>query len=84
MKKKDVIYLVLAVGILLTAGYIAYTKLLTHKGPNAGVQVDVVGTIPANFNDTAINLIGDSTKVLDFYQPIDLTTGLNNPAPFGH
>lgn len=84
MKKKDIVYLILAVVILFAAGYIAYAKLLTHGSSQSGVQVDVVGTIQSSFSQDDLDTLADPTKVLDFYQPVDLTTGLNNTAPFGH
>jgi hypothetical protein len=84
MKKKDLIYLVLAVVILLVAGYVGYTQLIP-KNANAGsttVQVEKVGTFDGTMDAAGLAAIGDTTKVNDYDSPTDLT-GLGNPAPFG-
>ncbi len=45
MKQKDVIYLLVAVVILLVAGYIVYLNLMPKSSAEQGVKVDNVGTI---------------------------------------
>ncbi len=83
MKKKDLIYLLLAVGILLGAGYIGYTQLMPKKSASSNVvKVDKVGEIPAEMNAEGIAAINDPKQVVDFNSPVDLS-GLNNQAPFG-
>ena len=84
MKRKDIVYLLLAVGILLVAGYLGYTQLVPQKGSSSKtVQVEVVGPISDTFDDNALAQVTDGSKVRDFSVPIDLTTGLNNRAIFG-
>lgn len=83
MKSKDIVYLLLAVAIFLVAGYIGYGQLQPKKGAANITQVDVVGTFDANFDPNVLATLNDTSKTQDFFSPIDLTTGLNNPAPFG-
>ena len=82
MKKKDTIYAVLAVLILMVAGYIGYTQLVPHKAADAGVKVEKVGSIPAQLDSQGMARISDVNAVMDFNLPVDLT-GLGNQAPFG-
>jgi len=82
MKKKDLVYLLLAVGILLGAGYLGYTQLLPKKAASSVVQVEKIGAIPDHLDSAGLAAINDSTKVQDFNSPVDLT-GLGNAAVFG-
>lgn len=84
MKPKDIVMLCVAVVILLGCGYVAYTQLLPHKstGASAGVQVEVIGVIPNQLDQTGISMLNDRTKVMDYNTPISMT-GLNNNQPFG-
>lgn len=84
MKTKDLISLVVAVVILLVAGYIVLTQLMPKpQGSANGVEVEVVGEIKPNFDEQALTLLSDAEKTRDFSVPVDLTTGLNNTAVFG-
>ena len=84
MKKKDITYLLLAVGILLVAGYIGYTQLLPKQttGSSTTVSVDKAGVIPSDMDASGLAAINDPTKAVDFNLAVDLS-GLNNQAPFG-
>jgi hypothetical protein len=85
MKKKDMLLLVVAAGIFIVAGYIIFTQLAPQGsggGQKKGVDVEVIGKIPSSMDDSALELIQDQEKVLDFNSPVDLT-GLGNKAPFG-
>ncbi|MBW4061303.1 hypothetical protein HJC99_01885 [Candidatus Saccharibacteria bacterium] len=89
MKKKDIVSLVIAVVILMAAGYIAYTQLLSPKQTATGetkgaTQVDVIGAIPASLDSAGLATLNDPTKTVDYTPQIDLTTGLGNPTPFGN
>ena len=83
MKSKDIFYLLIAVVILLGAGYLGYTQLMPKKTADQGVKVEVVGDIPADMDQSALATIRDRDKVVDYSVLIDLTTGLNNAQPFG-
>jgi hypothetical protein len=83
MKTRDVVYMLLAVVILLVAGYLGYTQLVPQKQGAKTVQVEVVGPISESYDDNALARITDGSKVRDFSVPMDLSTGLNNTAPFG-
>jgi hypothetical protein len=83
MKSKDIVYLLLAVVILLVAGYLGYTQLVPQQKGAKTVQVEVVGPIDENFDGAALAQVTDGSKVRDFGVQLDLTSGLNNQAPFG-
>lgn len=85
MKKKDVIFAILAVVILLVAGYIAYTQLMPKKSAAAQskvVMVEVIGPIPSSLNEQGLAILTDPKQVVNFNSPVDFT-GLGNAAPFG-
>lgn len=84
MKKRDLVYLLLAVTIFLVAGYLAYTQLLPANSNQSqkAVEVEHVGTIPASLDGPGLSLLKDSSKTQDFNSPEDLK-GLGNKAPFG-
>lgn len=83
MKKKDLMYLVVAVVILLVAGYLAYTQLMPKKTTaSEGVQVEKIGEIPAQLDAEGLARVSNPAKVVDFNSPVDLS-GLGNPSPFG-
>ncbi len=85
MKKKDLIYLFIAVVILLVAGYLAYTQVIAPKSQAAkqDVTAEVVGEIKPNFNDPAITALTDTTKNHDYMVDIDINAGVNNASVFG-
>lgn len=83
MKKKDMIFALLAVVILLVAGYIGYTQLAPKSTTATNtVEVEKVGVIPADLDTGGLKAITDTTRVLDFNAAVDLT-GLGTAAPFG-
>lgn len=85
MKKKDLLYLILAVGILLVAGYVVVTQLMPKDTTKQeGVTVEVVGAIEPDYDSVSLSELGNAEKVQDFSVPFDLTTGLGNPAIFGN
>jgi hypothetical protein len=86
MKKKDTIYLVLAVLIFLVVGYVGYTQVLAPKkgakAASAGVTVEKIGVIPSSLDQSAVSQLSNAALVQDFNSPVDLS-GLGNNAPFG-
>ncbi len=82
MKQKDVIFAVLAVVILLVAGYVGYTQLVPKKATSKVVEVETVGPIPAELDQAGLARLDDPVKTVDFNSTPDLT-GLGNKAPFG-
>ena len=87
MKRKDATMLVVAVLILLVAGYIVSTQILKPKAGSsakAGVPVEVVGSIPSSLDSSELGVLGDTSKTQDFTPNVDLTTGLGSGAPFGN
>lgn len=84
MKTRDLVYLVLAVVILLVAGYLAFTLLMpgSTTSTKSGVQVERVGDIPANLQGAGYTILAEGKKAVDYNSPTDLS-GLGNKAPFG-
>jgi len=85
MKKKDLIYLFIAVAILLLAGYLAYTQVFASKMQAAKKveQVEIISAIKPDFNSGAMSALTDATKNRDYSVVIDINAGVNNPAVFG-
>lgn len=76
--------LVVAVLILLVAGYIVMTQVLPKPASSGqGTQVEVVGEIKPDFDQAALDQLSDASKIRDYSVPLDLQTGLNNAAVFG-
>ena len=83
MKTKDLILLLVAAAIFLVCGYVGYTQLVPKKaGAGKAVQVEVIGSIPAQMDASGMSWINDPSKVQDDDTPINLTA-LGNAAPFG-
>jgi hypothetical protein len=82
VKKKDLMYLLLAVVIMLVAGYVGYTQLMPKKPNSTVVEVEKIGKIPSQLDAAGIARISDPEKVVNFDLPVDLS-GLNNRTPFG-
>jgi ABC-type oligopeptide transport system substrate-binding subunit len=83
VKKRDLIYLMMAVTMFLVAGYVGYTQLAPKSNTgNSGEKVYKVGTIPASFDAQAKKVLTDSSKAQDFGGISDYN-GLGNKAPFG-
>lgn len=84
MKSKDMVMLVVAAVIFLVCGYVAYTQLSPKKSNTSkAVQVEVIGSIPSQMDASGASWLNDTSKVQDYDSPINLTSGLNNTAPFG-
>lgn len=84
MKTKDLMALVVAVLILLVAGYIVMTQILPKPASSSqGTQVEVVGEIKPGFDQAALTQLSDASNIRDYSVPLDLQTGLNNAAVFG-
>jgi hypothetical protein len=83
VKTKDVVYLLIAVTIFLGAGYVGYTQLVPAKSKGSkSVTVEVVGKVPGSLDKSGIDRLNDSSKVLDYDSPVDLSN-LGNTQPFG-
>ena len=83
MKKKDMTALVFAAVIFLVIGYVLYSQLaVPKKATSKVVEVEVVGPITAQFDQSGMAYLNNSSEVQDFNSPVDLTE-LNNTEPFG-
>ena len=84
MKTKDIIELVAAVLIFVVAGYFIYTMLAPKPSSSAPAATIVeVTPIDPNFDQGALQSIGDPSQTRDFYTPPNLQSGLGNTQPFG-
>jgi hypothetical protein len=83
MKKRDIFFLLLAAVILGVAGYLGYSQLAPKRATANGVEVEKVGVIPSSMDADGVATLRDPAKVRDYYAPVDLSSGLNNTAPFG-
>jgi hypothetical protein len=82
VKQKDLVYLVIAVVIILVAGYVVYLNLAPKNSAGSEVKVNIVGAIPSEMDSEGQKSLADPTKTKDYSSPIEFT-GLNNAAPFG-
>jgi nucleoside permease NupC len=82
MKRKDIVYLLLAAVIMTVAGLIFYKQIAPQK--QTGVQVEVVEPIKDSFNQEALSKLGDPAVAKDYYQSVDpLGEGIGASSPFG-
>ncbi|HVE81188.1 MAG TPA: hypothetical protein VNA68_03595 [Candidatus Dormibacteraeota bacterium] len=83
MKRKEMIQLVVAITILLAAGYLIFTMLVPRKAANQkGLTYEKVTPINPDFNEEALRSLTDSSLSRDFYAPPDLKSGVGNSQPF--
>lgn len=83
MKRKDVGLILLAAIIFCVVGYLGFQALMPKSTQSSGVEVEVVTPIQSSFNEAAIKRLQDRVDAEDSYVAPNLTTGLNNPTPFG-
>jgi len=85
MKQKDIVYLLIAVVILLAAGYLAYTQVIAPKSQAANkvVTYEVVSEIRPDFNPSALAALADGIKNTNYSVVIDINAGVGNPDIFG-
>ena len=82
MKKKDTIYLVIALAIFVVMGVLIYSHFAGKSGSKGVTQVEVVDPIASTFNQSAISSLNDPTQAINFLPTVSLD-GLGNSAPFG-
>ncbi len=85
MKKNDLIALVVALALLVGAGYyyISQNGSSATTASTTANQVEVVPTInPTLDANGTLDKLNTTYKVQDYKQPVDLS-GLGNTAPFG-
>ncbi|QQR52985.1 hypothetical protein IPG36_02675 [bacterium] len=86
MKRRDLVYLLLAATIFIIAGYVAYTQLNPNQTTKKdGVDVERVGQIPATLDGTGLQALQgkDGNHKTQDYNPVVELSGLGNKAPFG-
>ncbi len=83
IQKKDLMYIVLTVIILLAVFILGYKQLNPSGGSAAGVSVETVHPVGASFNSSTLDHIRDDKKSKDFVVPIDLGSGVGTTTPFG-
>lgn len=83
IQKKDLLYIMLTVIILLAVFILGYKQLNSAGGGTTGVNVEVVQPVGASFNASTLDHIRDDKKSKDFVVPIDLGSGIGTTTPFG-
>jgi hypothetical protein len=84
VKKKDLVFLVVAVCILLVAGYLVYSQLLPKKASTTSAMsetVETVGVIPNSIDTNGLSQMTQSN--MQDFNSIPQYDGLNNTEPFG-
>jgi hypothetical protein len=83
IQKKDLLYIVLSVIILVAVFILGYNQLNSSGGASAGVTVEVVQPVGSSFNTTTLDHLRDEAKSKNFVVPVDLGTGVGTTTPFG-
>lgn len=83
IQKKDLLYIILSVIILMAVFILGYKQLNPAGGVNAGVSVEVVAPVGATLNAQALDQLRDDKKSKNFVVPIDLGSGVGTTTPFG-
>lgn len=83
IQKKDLLYIVLTVIILVIVFVLGFKQLSSGGSGGSGVTVEVVQPIGSSFNAAALDHMRDDQKSKDFVVPIDLGTGVGTTTPFG-
>jgi hypothetical protein len=77
MKNNQTLAVVASILVLTIVGYFGFMQLgpkkITKLQP---AKVEQITSIDAGYNTSALDSLGDQTKVKDFYAKPDLTTGL--------
>lgn len=83
IKRKDLIYIVITAIVIIVAAIIGYGELNQNKTAiNSNATVEVVKPIGASLNKNALDHLRDEKASTNFVLPIDLKSGVGNPAPF--
>lgn len=83
IQKKDLLYIIITVIILLVVFVLGYKMLNPVGGTAAGVTVEVVQPVGASFNQTTLDHVRDDKKSKNFVVPVDLGSGVGTTTPFG-
>lgn len=81
MKRKEIVQLLVAVVILVIAGYVIYLNFGPKGDSKNQLTYEKITPINPNFDDQALQQLTD-INVKDFYAPPDLKSGIGNPQPF--
>lgn len=84
MKRKDLIYLSIAVGILLVSVFLIMNVGSGGKKKSTQLKIEVVDPIKSDYNPTLLAEIGDKNLHRNFAVRVDLKTELGNKNPFGN
>lgn len=83
IQKKDLLYIILTVIILVVVFILGFKQLSPSGSGQAGVSVEVVAPVGASFNTQALDHLRDEAKSKNFAVPVDLGTGVGTSTPFG-
>lgn len=82
MKRRDLIYLSVAIVILAVAGFLVLNRPGTGK-KSAGKMVEVIAPIDDKYDPVMLAEITEGKLHRNFAVKVDLGTELGNPRPFG-
>jgi len=83
IQKKDLLYIVITVIILLIVFVVGFKQLSPSGGSSGGVSVEVVQPVGASFNASTLDHLRDDKKAKNFVVPVDLGSGIGTTTPFG-
>lgn len=81
MKRKDLIYLSVAISILIVAGFLLINSGNSKK--SGAPTIEVVESIDGEYDQVILAEIANTELHRNFAVPVDLGTELGNPKPFG-
>lgn len=80
--KKNALTISISLAVLVIAGMLIYSHFSSKSGAQAVTTVEVIDPIAASFDQGALDILADPSKVINFRPTISLDK-LGNPAPFG-
>lgn len=81
MKKKELIQLIVALIIIVIAGFLLFQQF-APKGEPKPLTYEAITPIEPNYNEEALRALNDSSKAKNFYNAPDLKSGVGNSSPF--
>lgn len=83
IKRKDLIYIVITAIVIIVVIIVGYGELNQGKaGSNSNTTVEVVKPIGSQLNTKTLDHLRNEKDATDFSLPVDLNSGVGNPAPF--
>lgn len=84
MKRRDLIYLSVAIAVLVTAGILLMSTSGAGSDKSKVPTYEVIEPIEAEYDQVILAEIADSKLHRNFAVPVNLKTELGNKNPFGN